>query len=252
MTPDHHKPNRAALALFLPLLVFITNASIHGQTQSEVAPPSKSDTYAESIDGRKLRVQHREIAGTNFRISGVDLATTEEVLQQAAKLFGKSPSVTSGDASTSNEEICYRSATENDTTYLIFGRGEVNSSIILSSDSSVWKGNHICTRSGRITRDIATDSGLHLGLTQSQVIVILGLATSHSQDIQEHTDRLIYSLEAQKKTDPQKLARLRKDSKEGPDEFLRNWEFYAVEVYIDARFKDDSLIRLDVSWSGQY
>jgi hypothetical protein len=252
MTPHQHKPKRSALVLFLCLFLLISNVSIHGQTQSEVAPPSKSDTYAVTVDGKKLRVQHREIAGTNFRISGVDLATTEEVLQQATKLFGKSPSVTSGDASTSNEGICYRSATENDTTYLIFGRGEVDSSLILSSDNSVWKGNHVCTRSGKITRSIATDSGLRLGLTQAQVIGILGLATSHSQNIQEHTDRLIYSLEARKKTDPQQLARLRKDSKESPEEFLRNSEFYALEVNIEARFKGDSLIRLNASWSAQY
>ena len=122
---------------------------------------------------------------------------------------------------------------------------------------SVWcavspAGNHICKRSEKITRNVATDSGLRLGLTQKQVIAILGLATRHSQNIQEHTDRLIYSLEARKKTDPQQLARLRKDSKESPEEFLRNWEFYALEVNIDARFKDNSLFRLTVSWSAQY
>jgi len=231
MTPIQQEPNRAAYAVFLWLFLLIPIVSIDGQTQPKIAPPAKSDTYAVTADGKKLRVQNREVAGTNFRISGVDLASDEEVLLQATKLFGKSPSVSSGDASTSKEVICYRSATENDTTYLIFGRGEVDSSFILSSDGSAWKGIHICNRSGKITRNVATDSGLHLGLTQEQVIAILGLATRHSQDIQLHRDALIYSIETKKKTDSS--------------------TFYFLEVNIDARFVDDSLTRLTISWSSQ-
>ena len=140
--------------------------------------------------------------------------------------------MTSGDASTSNEQVCYRSAAEHDNTYLIFGRGEVNSSFILSSDNSVWKGKRICNRSGKITRSVATVSGLHLGLTQAQVIDIIGLATRHSQNIQQHKDVLIYSFVA-----PQKRA----DSS----------TLYALVVDINAQFVDDSLTRLTISWSSQ-
>jgi hypothetical protein len=230
MTPIQQEPNRSGHVLFLCLFVLFPIVSIHGQSQSEVAPPAKSDTYAVTVDGKKLRVQHREIEAANFRISGVDLASKEEVLQQATRLFGKSTSVSSGDASTSYEEVCYQSATENDNTHLIFGRGEVDSSLILSSDSSVWKGNQICTRSGKITRNIATDSGLHLGLTQAQVIAILGLATRHSQDVQQHRNALIYSIESKKKQ-------------------TESSTFYYLEVGINAQFVDDSLTRLTISWS---
>ena len=75
----------------------------------------------------KTRIQHREVAGTNFRISGVDLAGDgdEDALLQAAKILGKSPIEFGGDASTSNQETCYRAAAKGDNTYLIFGRGEV-------------------------------------------------------------------------------------------------------------------------------
>ena len=198
--------------------------------QPEVAPPAKTDTYAVTNNGKKLRVQHREIAGTNFRISGMDLASKEEVLQQATKLFGNTPSVSSGDASTSNEQVCYMSLIENDNTHLIFGRGEVDSSLILSSDGSVWKGNHICARSGKITRNIATDSGLHLRLTQAQVITILGLATRQSRNVQQHKDALIYSIESKKKQGETST-------------------FYYLSVNIDAQFVDDSLTRLTISWS---
>lgn len=250
-------PRRAAYAVFLCFFLLILVVSLHGQTQPEVAPTAKSDTYAVTADGKKLRVQNREVAGTNFRISGVDLASDEGVLLQATKQFGKSPGVSSGDASTSNEEVCYRSATENDDTYLIFGRGEVDSSFILSSDSSGWKRNPLCKRSEQITRNVATDSGLHLGLTQAQVIAILGLATRHSQNTQQHRDVLIYSMETKKQTDPQKLERWwQQKTKETPaasrEEFLENWETYHLEVNVDAQFANDSLTRLTISWSSQY
>ena len=163
MTPIQQDPNRVACVVFLCLFLLIPIVSTYGQ--AHVEPPAKSDTYEADESGKKYRTQHREVAGTNFRISGVDLANDEEVLLQAAKLFGKSPTVSSGDAATSKMEVCYRSAAENDNTYLIFGRGEVDSWFILSSDDSVWKGNHICKQSGRITPNVATDSGLHLGLT---------------------------------------------------------------------------------------
>src|SRR5215472_4186330 len=76
------------------------------QVQSEVAPPSKTDTYAVADDGTKTRIQHREVANTNFRISGVDLASDEDVLIQAAKMFGKSPSKLTGDAAYSDKRTC--------------------------------------------------------------------------------------------------------------------------------------------------
>jgi hypothetical protein len=257
MAPIQQGSNLTTYGLFLCLFLLIPIASIHGQTQPEVAPPAKTDTYAVTVDGKKLRIQNREVAETNFRISGVDLASSEEVLLQATKLFGKSPSVSSGDASTSNTEVCYRSASENDNTHLIFGQGEVNSLFILSSDSSVWKGNDICKRSEKIARNVATDSGLHLGLTQEQVIAILGLATRRNQNIPQRKDVLIYSLEAKKHTDPQKLARMwEQEIKKTPADnrkvFLENYALYSLEVYIDARFVNDSLTRLTVSWSAQY
>ena len=251
------RPNRPAYKAFLFFFLLIPVASIDGQNQAVVAPPSKSDTYAVDESGKKVRVQRREVAGTNFRISGVDLASDEEVLLQAANLLGKAPTTWSGDASTSDEEACYRSGIENDNTHLIFGRGELDSSFILSSDGSAWRGNGTCTQSVRITRNLATNSGLHLGLTERQVIGILGLATSRRQNIQQHRDKLAYSLEARKKTDPQKLAqRWQQEIKKNPGadhgEFLRNYEFYELEVEIDAKFIDNSLTNLYVSWSAQY
>jgi len=85
-----------------------------------VAPPDKSDSFERNGNGEKFRVQHRELAGTNFRVAGVDLAANEEVLTQAARIFGKVPTVVTGDASTANERACYRSVEMNNAAYLLF------------------------------------------------------------------------------------------------------------------------------------
>jgi hypothetical protein len=225
--------------------------------QPEVAPPSKSDTYAVTLSGKKERVQRREVASANFRISGVDLASDEDVLLRAAKMLGESPIESSGDASTASHEACYESAGDGDNTHLIFGRGEVDFWFTLSSDGSVWEGKHGCTKSAKITRDIATDSGLHLGLSKQQVISVLGLATNKQQSTRQHAETLTYSLESKGKTDSQTLARwwqqeIKKTPAANHQEFLENYEFYTLEVYISARFVNDSLTRLYISWSAQY
>jgi len=248
---------QSAYAPFLWSCLLISTFVTKSQVQREVAPPAKSDRYAVTAEGKKERVQHGEIASANFRISGVDLASDEDVLLQAAKVLGKTQIESSGDAADSKSEVCYRSVTDRDNTHLIFGRGEVDFWFILSSDGSVWEGTHACSRSGKIADDATTDSGLRLGLTEQQVLTVLGLATEKSQDLRRHTEFLTYRLETRKKTDPQKLARwwqqeIKKTPTANHQEFLENYESYTLEVYISARFVDDSLTRLYVSWSAQY
>lgn len=246
----------SACALFLCSFSLLAPALRH-QVRSEVAPPSKSDTYALAVSGEKERVQHREVARGNFRISGVDVASDEDVLQRAARILGRSPIESRGDASTGNDEACYKAASDHDNTRLVFGRGELDSWFTLSSGGSAGEGTHTCKRSEKVTRDIASDSGLRLGLSKRQVLSILGLATEKHQNLRQHTETLVYSLESKGKTDPQKLAQwwqqeIKKNPTANRDEFLENYEFYALAVSISARFVNDSLTRLYVSWSAQY
>ncbi len=252
MAPTRLTPSGAALAALLCLFPLIPVISINAQAQSEVAPLAKSDTFGVDEEGGKHRIQHSDLAPTNFRISGVDLTKDEGVLAQAARVFGATSTVARGDASTGNGQACYRSATNKDNTYLIFGRGEVDSSFILSSNSSAWTATEACKPSGKITNGIATEAGLHLGLTQKQVIAILGLATTHTEDIQNDMDELTYSLESRKMTDPQKLQEIERKSNLSREVLLENYEFYTIEVYIDAHFEKNSLTRLHVDWSAQY
>src|ERR1035437_3268285 len=104
---------RNAAALFLCLFMATPIVQLYGQDKPRVAPPSKSDSFATDERGKKFRVQHREVAGTNFQIAGVDLAFRGDFFQQIFRTMGKFKTVGSGDASTGLEEACYRSAEAN-------------------------------------------------------------------------------------------------------------------------------------------
>src|SRR5579863_1727806 len=101
--------NRSSIALFLLISTAIPVARFYGQDKPEVAPPSKSDSYAEDEKGRRFRVQQRDIAGTNFRIAGVDLAATGDFFTQVKGVLGKTGDEASGDAGDFNAEVCYQS-----------------------------------------------------------------------------------------------------------------------------------------------
>jgi hypothetical protein len=247
---------RRTAALFLCVFVAIPMIRVKGQEKLQVAPPAKSDSYAEDENGRKTRIQHREVPATNFQIAGVDLAFKGDFFPHTFRLLGRFTTVGSGDASTGLEEACYRSAEESDNTYLIFGEGEVDRSFTLSSDASAWKWKTPCKSSSKISRSLATSSGLHLGQTQEQVIAILGLPTRRSKNVKSGRDDLVYNLEAKKKMAPEELALLLKDElKRHPDldqpAYIKNYGFDSFEVYIRATFVGDALTRLEVSWSEQ-
>ena len=56
----------------LALILFSSNATI--AQNPAVAPHEKTDSFATTESGKKIRIQEREIAGTNFQIAGVDLS----------------------------------------------------------------------------------------------------------------------------------------------------------------------------------
>lgn len=244
-------------ALFFCLFTAIPIVRLSGQNMPQVAPPAKTDSFAVDDSGRRVRVQNREVAGTNFQISGVDLAFKGEFFPQTFTLMGKFNTVASGDAASSLEEACYRSEGENDHTYLIFGEGEVDRSFTLSSDSSVWKWKTPCMRSQKVSRDLATVSGLHLGMTQEQVIAILGLPTSHRRNVEDGRDDFAYELDAKKRMTSRELAPYLQDAlKLHPNlnqkTWIENYGYYDLSVSIRAKFRNDSLTYLMVLWSEQY
>jgi hypothetical protein len=202
---------------------------------------------------KKFRAQNREVAGTNFQIAGVDLALKGDFFTYVLGTLGKVSTVWSGDAADSNHEACYRSAEENDSTHLIFSEGEVSRSFTLSSDGSVWKWKTSCKPSPKITRDIATVSGLHLGQTQEQLIAILGLPTIRSQNVKNGRDDLAYKLIARKKKSSREIALLlQNELKQYPNLYKKAWiennGYYDLYVFIHAKFMNNALIKLEVTW----
>jgi hypothetical protein len=245
------------VALFLLLSAVIPISRFYGQDKPEIAPPAKSDSYAEDEKGRKIRVQQREVPGTNFKIAGVDLAASGDFFNQVFGILGDFDIAESGDASTALREACYRSVGDADPTILILGEGEVDQSFTLSSDGSAWKWKSPCRKTSKITRDLPTASGLRLGQTQEQVIAVLGLPTRRSRNFKNGWDDLAYELEAKKRMSSKELAPYLQDAlKEHPNLDQRNWikeyGFYDLSVSIEAKFLNDKLTTLKVDWSETY
>jgi hypothetical protein len=233
------------------LLYLIPGSAAKGQAPAAVAPPKNTDTFAVNQSGHNIRVQHGELAKANFEIAGVNLTDYREALDEAASTLGKATTHTSGDASTHLEEACYQSADKNDRTLLIIQRGEVSPSFVLAADRSAWKWNTPCRRSTKVTRQMATASGLRLDLTQEQVIAILGLPTSRSHNERAHSDSVSYELEMRKRASQTSLIHSRREHPEMSEKELeQNYGYYDLSESIHGEFANDSLVELEVGWSA--
>lgn len=186
-------------------------------------------------------IQNREIAGGNFQILGVDLR--EDAIARLEKRLGKTPVVNRGDASTGRAQACYLSSSK-PPTFLVAEEGEVNYAFYLFNDAAPWNGRELCTRSTKISHDVQTASGLHLGQTPEQVSKILGKPSRRTPN------ELSYVLEVRKGPTPDALARCRSQHPElNGNEIPENCVTYDLTVVIRARFAHAKLVYLVVSTS---
>jgi hypothetical protein len=84
---------------------------------------------------------------------------------------------------------------------LIFEQAEVASSAYLIDGGPSWTGSGKCVESRKISHDLATDSGLHLGMTVAEVEGILGKPCIESNDSIEYrfeSEHLLTSKERQR------------------------------------------------------
>jgi len=94
-------------------------------------------------------------------------------------------------------------------------------------------------------RALGTASGLHLGMTPSQAIAILGPPSSRRKNA------LIYSLDLRKRNPPDVLRQLRRANPGvSDDDFRKNFEFYDHGESFVARFAGSKLTYLSGSLSG--
>jgi hypothetical protein len=239
----------SAYLVFILCLFYISGIS--AQESAKISPHSKTDTYAVTDSGHKIRVQHGELAKGNFQIAGVDLASEEEVLNQAVSSLGKVATHHSGDASTALREACYQATENGDSTILIIQRGEVSPSFVLAANRSYWKWKTPCMKTMKVNRKIATASGLRIGLSQEQVIGILGLPTRRSHNPKAFRDSMTYEFETRKKTDRESLLRARRQNPGMPDyEIEENYGYYDLGESIKTEFVNDSLVAIEVVWSA--
>jgi hypothetical protein len=90
-------------------------------------------------------------------------------------------------------------------------------------------------------------SGLHLGQTSTEVKAILGKPSAMRRN------KIIYSYSVQIKTPPADFKKLRKQHPElNLDELQRDYEFYSLSAYIEARFTQSKLTYLAVSKTEAY
>jgi hypothetical protein len=166
-------------ALFILTLLFLVNVALAGQT----APVTRDDSdwwstlaiYTHlDFSAPKTHTQNRAPAGSNFEIAGV-VAGSDQI-QKLAVGIGKAPIVQRGDAAKSRSQVCYTSGRNPHAVHLIFEEAMEGDShsFYLFDDGPPWEGSDLCIVSDRISASLQTASGLHLGLTISQVRSILG------------------------------------------------------------------------------
>jgi hypothetical protein len=188
--------------------------------------------------------QRREPPETTFQIAGVKLGQPWDFSAIRSR-FGGAIEVERGDAASGRSQTCYVSISGD--VHLIFEFGELNSALYLFKDGQKWNGSELCSPSTLVSADISTLSGLRLGITQKQVNRILG---DPSVVVPE---KLVYHFALQKKTTPDRLAKLRKENPGMSDsEFQKSFQYSNVEDYIEARFVSGKLDYLDISRSETY
>jgi hypothetical protein len=189
-----------------------------------------------------LKSQNLDTNASNFQIDGI--AVGNDDLPKIMARLGKATTVVRGDAAVGRTQICYVSVAEPQKFHLIFESGEVEYAFYLFADGPHWTGDNLCVKSRAVTADVGTASGLRLGLTPSQVESILGKPTARQND------RLIYSRSIRKRNSPRELKRLRQyHSGISEKEFHEEYDFYDLNVYIEARFSRSKLIYLGLSMS---
>jgi hypothetical protein len=189
--------------------------------------------------------QEGELQDSNFQILGLKL--NGETFKKAAVKLGKATVVERGDASTGRSQICYSSPGKQSKTYLIFEKGEVNNAFYLFSVGPDWKGSELCRESNLITTSLATASGLRLGQTIAQVRAILGKPGLAADD------RIVYSLDFEKKTPDTDFESLRKQNPQlSQEELHRGYDYYTLGVYVEARFLSSKLVYLAISRTESY
>lgn len=231
-----------ALSIVMPFCALLAWQWPAATRQEDNSDWWSSYSPSQPEEGMKVITQEREIAPSNFQVLGI--ALDEAMFGHAAAKLGEATDIERGDASTGRHQVCYVSAQGSEKVYLIFERGEVDFNFYLFTGGPSWHGFDFCVSSSLVSRSTSTASGLHLGLTPSQAIAILG------QPSYRRPNELIYSLHMRKKLSPELRKALRRQHPELSDqEFTEEFGEYDLGVGADLRFVSSRLTYLTIGKS---
>lgn len=180
------------------------------------------------------------------RILGIDIKHQSEALGRAIAALGTAKAVSTGDASTGREQICYVSEPKAHNVHLIFEEDEVYADYYLFEDGPHWNGESFCAPSKLVSPDLRNDAGLGLGETRSQVEAILGKPSLRRHDL------LYYNFALTKKTPRKDLEAARKANPGLSEKVLEeDYGSYDLYVSIEVDFRGEKSTYLGVSWSEQ-
>jgi len=212
-------------------------------SQNRPAPSDDSDWWSftrRPDEGHEALIQNREPPASNFQILGLML--DDDIFSKATAKLGKAPVVERGDASTGRSQICYSSPEKQGRIYLAFEKGEVNEVFYLFEDGPDWNGSDLCITSNLIAKNLSVASGLRLGNTPAEIRKILGKPSVAA------ANKLVYIFSMEKKTSASDFENLKTRHPELSEEELhREYEFYTLTAYVEARFSKGKLTYLAVS-----
>jgi hypothetical protein len=227
--------------LLLVAFYMSLNPSPNGRT---VRLEDRSDWWSlnnEKEPGLNVELKEKHFDTNNFKILGLSLATLD--FDKVAVKLGKATIVERGDASYSRSQACYFSGAGSDTIHLIFESGEgMSSTVYIFRGGPEWKGSNFCVRSDRASNDLATDTGLRLGLSRDEVEAILGKPDSATPN------RVAYCRSFKRRVTKEEFERLRRDdSKLSAERAHRLYDSVEETIQIEGRFTNQGLSYFFVS-----
>lgn len=170
-------------------------------------------------------------------IAGFNLADLPSV-EALANVFGPSPVAQSGDASTYDERVCYRS--QDGSKIVEFFHGEVQWGFTIRMPTEA-PGK--CPTSAALTPEVATIAGVTLGMTKKEYEARVGHPAKATAQRVQHQFQYVHVLSD--KEIAEEMDRLRKKGHNDIDaEAWRRWD---VSITLEGTFRNGRLVSFTVT-----
>jgi hypothetical protein len=178
-------------------------------------------------------VCERPIANPSRTVLG--LRVEKGLVDTVERSLGPSPLHREGDAGTSRRWRCWESA-NGDGTVLVVGAGPAHGFLRIAGPHMALGARGSCPRSSRVTRKLATASGVRLGLTRAEVVAKVGSPSRAEAGWYERV-----CLTPKRMTD-QQVARFRAQGN----------PYFTIASVVRVVEKDGRAAGIEISWSETY